>query len=166
MKILIAITLAAFSSAIRIQDEVIRYSSQAECDAIERRNDQYFYKFNERACACFFTWTYGSHYCRKPTTFNPFHEPFNPFDLCIPQEDYDEIFNHDLDANCQPKEQPRCTPSDSCWPSYEEWDQLNDDLDGQLLTDVKPYMYPCFQDSESELCQERWAGYLDANYRA
>ena len=84
MKLIIAITLAAFSSAIRIHDEVIRYSSQAECDAIPRLNGQYFYKFNDRACACFFTWAYGSHYCRPPTTFNPFHEPFNPFDLCIP----------------------------------------------------------------------------------
>ena len=46
----------------------------------------------------------------------------------------------------------KCTPSDSCWPSADEWRQLNRDLNGQLLTNVKPYTSPCFEDIESSLC--------------
>ena len=152
MKILIAITLAAFSSAIRIHDEVVRYSSQAECDAIPVLHYEFSYKFNEDACACFFTWTTGSNYCEPEQKLNPRYVPFNSHDLCINDEEYDAIFDHNLDANCQPKDELACTPNDSCWPSSEEWERLNCDLDGQLITDVKPYYYPCFQDPDSELC--------------
>ena len=99
MKILIAITLAAFSSAIRIHDEVVRYSSQEECDAIPVLHYEFSYKFNEDACACFFTWTSGSYYC-APRQLNPFYEPFSSQDLCIDDEDYKAIFDHELDENC------------------------------------------------------------------
>ena len=104
MKILIALTLAAFSSAIRINDEVVRYSSQEECDAIPVLHYEFSHKFNKDACTCFFTWTTGSHYCEPEQKLNPLYVPFNSLDLCINDEEYYAIFDHELDANCQPKE--------------------------------------------------------------
>ena len=32
--------------------------------------------------------------------FNPLHVPFNSFDICITQAEYDAIFVHDLGADC------------------------------------------------------------------
>ena len=119
MKILIASTLIVVSTAMRLtpSNEITRYSSQEQCNEIERLSHSYYYKFNPEACACFFTfkrrsrwnrWTRWSRWsdwsvnCSTGTVFNPFHEPFNTEDLCIPQEEYDAIFMHDLDSNCQP----------------------------------------------------------------
>ena len=32
---------------------------------------------------------------------NPFHTPFSSSDLCITQEDYDSIFEHNLNSECK-----------------------------------------------------------------
>ena len=37
----------------------------------------------------------------------------------------------------------RCTPQDDCWPSSDEWAQLNDQLGGRLMQDVEPWFAPC-----------------------
>ena len=113
MKILISATLIVLSSAVSLEHSpygppILRASSQEECNQIETVNHQYWYKFNPDACACFFTWTYGYHYCRYPTVFNPFHEPGNRYDLCIHSEEYDAIFDHDLGPDCKPLKNCDC----------------------------------------------------------
>ena len=101
MRILLATTLLAFSSAMRVASDIQRYSSQAECNAIPLKNDQYHYKFDKDACICAFKFNRGSHHCSgsKPK-FNPLHEPFNSQDLCITLAEYNAIREHDLDSNC------------------------------------------------------------------
>ena len=36
-----------------------------------------------------------------------------------------------------------CTPSSDCWPSEDEWDELDISLGGKLLQNVEPYLGPC-----------------------
>ena len=64
--------------------------------------------------------------------------------------------------------QDRCIPSDDCWPSSDEWDQLNQALGGKLLMDVEPVLEPCFNKSSIEdqaECQRLYTGFSDAYVR-
>ena len=81
------------------------------------------------------------------------------------EDAWDSLFGETTSVDGQDNYADKCTPNDSCWPSPGEWARLRDDLQGQLLMDVKPYYDPCFQDADSQLCQERLNQTSVAYYR-
>ena len=97
--------LSAQSNALKLHDHTnTHYSSQEQCDELKTTPDFYF-EFNQDACRCFFNFTDGFNPCNgawKPR-FNPLHVPHNYYDLCISEADYQALFTHDLDENCQAK---------------------------------------------------------------
>ena len=46
-----------------------------------------------------------------------------------------------------------CKPSQSCWPNVNEWQKLNQQVEGRLIT-PGAYIKPCQIDSKSQACQE------------
>lgn len=53
--------------------------------------------------------------------------------------------------NRNERSQGYCTPSQSCWPSAAEWQQLRDSVGGRLVQ-PKAIMAPCIADAKSEAC--------------
>lgn len=47
-----------------------------------------------------------------------------------------------------------CLPEQSCWPTQAQWDALNKQVNGHLLTGVSP-LAPCTKEPKSKLCQEK-----------
>ena len=45
----------------------------------------------------------------------------------------------------------RCTPRDKCWPSLDDWDSLNNTVNGRLSIPESP-VQPCLEDEKSESC--------------
>ena len=65
---------------------------------------EYEYVWNQDACACFFKFKLGlrARCTQSNPVQNPFHEVGNYYDLCIPEADYYEIFDHPWGADCIP----------------------------------------------------------------
>ena len=87
-------------SASELPEQIQRYQSQEQCDQLPSIERFYSYTFNQDACACFLEFNFAVDFCGSSSVHNPLHTPFQR-DLCITQEDYDSIFDHDLNENCQ-----------------------------------------------------------------
>ncbi|MCE0721946.1 FAD-dependent oxidoreductase [Legionella resiliens] len=48
---------------------------------------------------------------------------------------------------------PFCLPTQSCWPTKTQWDELNRQVNGRLIRGHSP-LYPCIQNAKSAACQE------------
>ena len=59
----------------------------------------------------------------------------------------------------------RCTPSSDCWPSQDEWDELDILLGGKLLRDVEPYLGPCHDPLRVDQCGARVENFADNYFR-
>lgn len=62
----------------------------------------------------------------------------------------------------------RCLPADRCWPSLNEWKELNSSVSGKLLNAAPP-AYPChdpnFQSQECSAVHHNWEnGYRRADH--
>ncbi|KAF8456504.1 hypothetical protein BDZ91DRAFT_773355 [Kalaharituber pfeilii] len=65
------------------------------------------------------------------------------------------------------KKDCKCTPSDACWPSEEEWHHFNKSIGG-ILVDVNPVAEPCYKDSpeyDEARCDEVTKMFHDSRWR-
>ena len=78
--------------------DVNHVDSQEDCNALTGSELDFLnYSFNERACACFLNFNCAIGCPIATPRLNPL-----VFCECISEEDYNSIFNHGLDENCQP----------------------------------------------------------------
>lgn len=60
------------------------------------------------------------------------------------------IISYNLSAN--ESKQSYCTPKQSCWPNTQQWNDLNKQVNGHLITGTSP-LKACFQSPDSETCK-------------
>ena len=112
MKLLLG-TLATIVQSVDLQVEHdhpfshTHAASQEECDRLNT-STLYSYKFNQRACACFFEYNINIPVNCDPETerFNPFKVPYQSGGNCISNADYAAIFDHNLGPTCRPPDEP------------------------------------------------------------
>ena len=60
-----------------------------------------------------------------------------------------------------PRTSDKCTPSQDCWPSEDTWQTFNQTIGGNLIA-TTPTNQVCFDDPDSQTCQDALNGYKDA----
>ena len=73
--------------------------------------------------------------------------------LCIAPQVLGDVIADRASSSC------RCLPGDSCWPSQQQWDNLNKTVGGRLIATIplgSPCHDPAYNATQCSSLQEKW----------